>query len=173
MATPLADALDSTRADWQSILPTLDTAPMGTLGRILRIARLTTLLSDEVLTQHGLTRGEFDVLSAVRRSADPLTPSQLARLLAASNASITKRLVALEAAGLALRERSARDRRVVTVTATREGAARIDGAVPDQLALERALVGVLAGPQLGELESMLRQVLLECERRASPVQASV
>ncbi|MDF2442755.1 MAG: hypothetical protein JWR01_958, partial [Subtercola sp.] len=125
MATSRTDMLDDTRSDWRAILPGLDTAPMGTMGRILRIARLATLLSDELLRAHGLTRGEFDVLSAVRRSAEPPTPSQLAKLLAASNASITKRLVALETAGLALRERSASDRRVVSVVATAEGTARI------------------------------------------------
>ncbi|RFA09662.1 hypothetical protein B7R54_10855 [Subtercola boreus] len=165
MSTARTDALDATRADWHRLAPDLDTEPMGTVGRILRIARLTTLMSDDLLAGHGLSRGEFDVLSAVRRAAGPLTPSQLARLLAASNASITKRLVALEAAGLARRERTNTDRRIVTVTATEEGVARVDRAIPGQLALERSLVDVLDGPERAGLEVVLRQVLLECESR--------
>ncbi|RFA12014.1 hypothetical protein B7R21_11830 [Subtercola boreus] len=168
MTTARVDALDDTRSDWRVIAPDLDTAPMGTMGRILRIARLATLLSDELLKAHGLTRGEFDVLSAVRRAAEPPTPSQLARSIAASNASITKRVGALEAAGLVLRERSTGDRRVVKVVVTPEGRERIDGALPDQLTLERELVGVLGAPERQELEGALRRVLLECDRRAEP-----
>ncbi|WP_172582297.1 MarR family winged helix-turn-helix transcriptional regulator [Subtercola boreus] len=115
-------------------------------------------------------RDEFDVLSAVRRAAEPPTPSQLAKSIAASNASITKRVVGLEAAGLVLRERSTSDRRVVNMVATPEGRASIDGALPDQLSLERELVGVLGAPERQELEGALRRVLLECDRRAGPAQ---
>lgn len=157
------DQLDHTRASWQLLHPELDTAPMATMGRILRIARLTTLFSDGVLAAHGLTRGEFDVLSAVRRSSDAPTPSHLARLLAASNASITKRLVALERAGLARREHTSADRRVVTVVATELGVARIDAALPAQLDLERALLGGLDAAATDALETALRTVLAECE----------
>ncbi|PPF82736.1 MarR family transcriptional regulator [Subtercola sp. Z020] len=160
------DLIDETRASWQRLHPHLDTAPMATMGRILRIARLATLFSDQLLAAHGLSRGEFDVLSAVRRSSVALTPSQLAKLLAASNASITKRLVALERAGLARREHTSADRRVVTVVATALGVERIDGALPAQLDLERALTGGLSAAQAAALETTLRGVLTECEGRA-------
>ncbi|RFA20327.1 MarR family winged helix-turn-helix transcriptional regulator [Subtercola boreus] len=161
------DLLDDTRSSWQALRPDLDTTPMATVGRILRIARLVTLFSDELLTAHGLTRGEFDVLSAVRRAPEPVTASHLARLLAASNASITKRLVALEAAGLATRERTSADRRIVTVQATAAGQARVDAALPAQLDLERALVDGLDARDRARLEASLRTVLVECERRVT------
>jgi DNA-binding MarR family transcriptional regulator len=161
------DLIDETRASWQKLHPQLDTAPMATMGRILRVARLATLASDEVLAEFGLSRGEFDVLSAVRRSSVSPTPSQLAKLLAASNASITKRLVALEKGGLARRERTSTDRRVVTVVATALGVRRIDDALPAQLDLERALVGALSAADALALETALREVLAACENRVT------
>jgi DNA-binding MarR family transcriptional regulator len=163
---PQPDSIDAIRASWGTLLPTLDTSAADTIGRMLRIARHVTLLSDRLLVEFGITRGEFDVLSAVRRSPEALTPSELARALITSNASITKRMVRLESLGLATRERIAADRRVVRVRLTAAGVALIDRAVPAQLAFERDIVGVLDAPERDGMERALRGVLGELERRA-------
>lgn len=160
------DSIDRIQARWHALRPDLDTSAIGTIGRVIRVARHVTLLSDHVLAEFGITRGEFDVLSAVRRAATPLTPSELARGLITSNASITKRMVGLEALGLAVRERADGDRRVVRVRLTDEGVALIDRAVPAQLAFERELEARLSPEERGEFERALRTVLAELERRA-------
>jgi DNA-binding MarR family transcriptional regulator len=166
LASPTPDAIDAIRSSWHSLLPDMDTTAADTVGRMLRIARHITMLSDRLLADFGITRGEFDVLSAVRRSTTPLTPSKLARTLITSNASITKRMARLESLGLAVRERASGDRRVVQVQLTAEGIARIDAAVPAQLAFEKNLVGVLSAGQRVNVERALRAVLAEVERRA-------
>jgi DNA-binding MarR family transcriptional regulator len=160
------DSIDLIRERWQALRPEMDTSVIGTIGRVIRVARHVTLLSDHVLAEYGISRGEFDVLSAVRRAASPLTPSELARGLVTSNASITKRMVALESLGLAVRERGAADRRVVRVRLTEEGVALIDRAVPAQLAFERELEAQLSPEERDAFERTLRTVLGELERRA-------
>ncbi|WP_161580415.1 MarR family winged helix-turn-helix transcriptional regulator [Subtercola vilae] len=159
-----ADAVDAIRSEWSDVRPDLDTDPIGTFGRVLRIARHLALLSDDLLAGIGISRGEFDVLSAVRRASGAPTPSDLARTLLASNASITKRLVQLERAGLAERRRDSRDGRVSTVWLTDAGLSLIDDAMPPQLEFDRRLGSVLSPAQNAELEASLRILLLECER---------
>jgi DNA-binding MarR family transcriptional regulator len=154
------DSIDLIREGWQALRPEMDTSVIGTIGRVIRVARHVTLLSDHVLAEYGISRGEFDVLSAVRRAASP------ARGLVTSNASITKRMVALESLGLAVRERGAADRRVVRVRLTEEGVALIDRAVPAQLAFERELEAQLSPEERDAFERTLRTVLGELERRA-------
>lgn len=160
------DSIDRIREGWRALRPEMDTSAVGTIGRVIRVARHVTLLSDHVLAEFGITRGEFDVLSAVRRAATPLTPSELARGLITSNASITKRMVGLESLGLAVRERADGDRRVVRLRLTDEGIALIDRAVPAQLAFERELEAQLSPEERDEFERALRTVLGELERRA-------
>jgi DNA-binding MarR family transcriptional regulator len=158
------DSIDDLREGWAAARPNLDTGPAATIGRMLRAARHVTILSDELLGRFGISRGEFDVLSALRRSPDALTPSDLARLLVTSNAAITKRMVQLEASGLAHRTRSAADRRVVQLSLTEAGRSRIDEALPEQLDFERGIEALLDDGQRDEFERALRVVLGELER---------
>jgi len=161
------DAIDEIRAAWLTLRPEMDTTAVGTIGRVLRIARVVTLLSDEVLSGFGISRGEFDVLSAVRRSPEPLTSSDLARTLITSNASITKRMGQLERSGLAVRERSDSDRRVVYVRLTDAGVAKIDDAVPELLAFEASIASSLSNEQRDQFEEALRRMLGQLELRGS------
>lgn len=161
------DSIDVVRREWNVLQPELDTAVVGTIGRVIRAARHIGMLSDESLARFGISRGEFDVLSALRRSAVPLTASDLARSLVASNAAITKRMVQLERSGLAIRDRDDHDRRVVRITLTAAGVGRIDAAVPAQLAFEESVAAVLEQDDRVLLESALRTLLGELERRTA------
>jgi DNA-binding MarR family transcriptional regulator len=162
---PHRDAIDDIRESWRALRPSMDTSAVGTVGRVLRIARVVTLLSDERLAQFNISRGEFDVLSAVRRSPNPVTPSDLARALLTSNASITKRMGQLEAADLAVRDRSGADRRVVYVRLTDAGIAKIDDAVPALIAFESSIAESLTVEQRDDFELLLRRVLRQLELR--------
>jgi DNA-binding MarR family transcriptional regulator len=161
------DSIDIIQQAWRALRPEMDTAVVGTIGRVIRAARHIAMLSDEALAEFGINRGEFDVLSALRRAAVPLTASDLARSLVASNAAITKRMVQLERSGLATRERDDRDRRVVRLTLTPAGITLIDAAVPAQLAFEESVLAVVDVPRREELESTMRILLGELERRTA------
>ncbi|PRY69997.1 DNA-binding MarR family transcriptional regulator [Glaciihabitans tibetensis] len=161
------DSIDRIRRAWSSLRPEMDTSVVGTIGRIIRASRHIVMLSDEALEQFDINRGEFDVLSALRRSAVPLTASELARSLVTSNAAITKRMVQLERSGLAVRERDDRDGRVVRLTLTPAGVDLIDVAVPAQLAFEESVAAVIAEPRREQLEETMRILLAELERRTA------
>jgi len=161
-----SDAIDRIRAAWSDVRPEIDTSPVGTIGRIQRAAHHVRTQSDQVLLRFGITRGEFDVLSAVRRSSVALTSSDVARQLLASNAAITKRMVQLEASGLAEGRRSDTDGRVVQVTLTPAGIECVDAALPATLDFERSIESVLEPAERVFLERMMRRILSELEGRA-------
>lgn len=60
---------------WQAVNPELDTGPMELIGRINRCAALLQQAEDAPLRAAGLTRAEFDLLGAVRRTDRELTPA--------------------------------------------------------------------------------------------------
>ena len=96
-----------------------------------------------------------------------MTSSDLARTLITSNASITKRMGQLEQSGLAVRERSDSDRRVVYVRLTDAGVTKIDEAVPELLAFEASIASSLSNEQRDQFEEALRRMLGQLELRAS------
>jgi MarR family len=74
-------------------------------GLIGRIQMQCTAFIEEALEPFGLTRGTFDVLTALRRAGSPycLSPKQIAQSLLLSGAGLTSRLNKLEAQNLLAR----------------------------------------------------------------------
>ncbi|WP_249051917.1 hypothetical protein [Cellulomonas fimi] len=68
-----SDLVDRFQADWLAVRPDLDVAPMGVIGRLLRAAPLILAASETYLRPLDLTRAEFDIVSALCRSARPLS----------------------------------------------------------------------------------------------------
>ncbi len=79
--------------------------------------RVRQRLKDEF----GTTLPRFDVLSALDRSADGLTMSQLSQQIMVSNGNVTGVVSRLIEDGLVLGKTSTKDRRVMRVTLTRKG----------------------------------------------------
>ncbi|MFD3976326.1 MarR family winged helix-turn-helix transcriptional regulator [Streptomyces cyaneofuscatus] len=150
---------------WQAVDPELDTGPMEIIGRINRCAALLQQAEDAPLRSAGLTRPEFDLLGAVRRTARELTPGELARETFSSGAAVTKRLRALQERGLVDRRGDERDRRVAHVRLTDEGRALVDRLLPQQLAYERAVLSGLDDGSRDELGSRLAELLVQLEGR--------
>ncbi|GGT77193.1 hypothetical protein P6B95_03040 [Streptomyces atratus] len=65
------DAVDQILDQWHKERPDLDLSAMGVFGRLGQLSLLLTPALEEVFTRHGLRRGEFDVLAALRRSGPP------------------------------------------------------------------------------------------------------
>jgi hypothetical protein len=93
------DHIDRILEQWRRERPDLDLTPMAAFGRIGVLARVLVPRSEEVFTEHGLRQGEFDVLTALRRTGPPYTliPSELSAMLMMSRAGMTNRLDRLEA----------------------------------------------------------------------------
>lgn len=159
-----ADAVDAIERSWHALRPDQDLAPIAIVGRLLRAAALTVRRSDEALAAHGLTRGEFDLLSALRRAGDPQRPSDLTIVSLASAPATTKRVKALVARGLVARTPDPDDGRGALVSLTPDGVALIDAVFPAQLATERELIAAVPPDRRADVVAALRLLLASVER---------
>ncbi|MFD9126802.1 MarR family winged helix-turn-helix transcriptional regulator [Kitasatospora sp. NPDC059571] len=159
------DTVAAVVAQWRGIHPGLDTGPMEVIGRINRCAALLQQAEDAPLRRAGLTRAEFDLLGALRRTGHELTPGELARETFSSGAAVTKRLRQLQERGLIERRADTRDRRVAHVGLTEAGRALVDRILPDQLAFERGVLAGIAGDRHDELAARLAELLGQLEGR--------
>ena len=157
----MADHVDFVLEQWAVERPDLDMAPMGVVGRLLRLTRRIDAELDRSFSTHGLDRPAFDVLATLRRAGSPhrLTPAQLMRASMVTSGAITQRLDRLERRGLVTRSPSEHDGRGVDVTLTAEGKRLIDAALPDHLANEQRLLAALTPGQRKSLTDTLRRLL--------------
>ncbi|MFF8955962.1 MarR family winged helix-turn-helix transcriptional regulator [Streptomyces sp. NPDC014894] len=161
-AGPARDAVDAIVDQWAAVRPDLDTGPMAVYGRVYRIARAMGDLTEKEYRRYGVSRGEFDVISALRRSGEPytLSPRELSATLMLTTGGMTGRLDKLEKAGLLTRNPDPDDRRGLRVTLTAEGLEVIDRAVAAGLALQhRMFDSVLTEEQGEQLGDLLRRLM--------------
>ncbi|MEU6559554.1 MarR family winged helix-turn-helix transcriptional regulator [Nocardia nova] len=161
MAERRTDAVDAIVEQWRTERPDLDLGAMAIIGRLGRMQVLAERAIEAVFTAHGLQRGEFDVLAALRRSGEPfeLTPSVLADTLMLSRAGMTGRLDRLESAGLVRRVADPADRRAVRVALTPAGRERVDEVVTAHTENETRLLSALSEHDRGELDRIARALL--------------
>lgn len=129
---PQRDSVGLIVAQWQQERPDLDPTPMRLFGALARAHLLTTPYLNRVVAAHGLARGTFDVLSALRRAGPPfsLTPKQLSNSLMLSAAGMTSRLDRLETLRLIARLPEPNDRRSLRIQLTQRGKQLIDDVIP-------------------------------------------
>ncbi|WP_053850415.1 MarR family winged helix-turn-helix transcriptional regulator [Streptomyces sp. NRRL B-24085] len=157
------DTVAAVVRQWQTVHPGLDTGPMEIIGRVNRCAALLQQAEDAPLRRAGLSRPEFDLLGALRRTGHELTPGDLARETFSSGAAVTKRLKQLTERGLVERRGDTRDRRVAHVRLTEAGRELVDGILPGQLAYEAAVLSVLTPAARDELAAGLGELLARLE----------
>lgn len=160
------DAVDHMQARWAELRPELDVAPMGVIGRLLRLAPMILARCEDWLAPHDLTRAEFDVVSALCRSDRPLSPGDLRRALLFTGPATTKRLRRLEDGGWIERVVNPDDARGFLISPTPEGARRLAELLPRYLEFEDSLLSALDAGERAELAGLLRQMLLAEGRRA-------
>lgn len=157
-----ADAVDVIIDQWRRERPDLDLSAMGVFGRIALLTAVLGPAVEQVFERHGLRRGEFDVLTALRRSGPPYTliPSKLSAALMMSRAGMTSRLDRLEEAGLVERRLDPDDRRSFLVTLTERGRAVIDATLTEHAANLARLISPLTPEETRTLERALKTLLL-------------
>ncbi|MER5393311.1 MarR family transcriptional regulator [Saccharopolyspora sp. NPDC002686] len=155
----LDDAVGRICAQWREQRPDLDVSPVDVIGRVRRLGALTNQLTDAAFAEVGVSRMEFEVLSALRRAGGGLRPSQLTKETLSSGAATTKRLARLEAEGLISRTASRRDRREVDVHLTERGRELIDSLFPEQLERERQMLDPLDADERQQLAALLTKLL--------------
>lgn len=155
------DAVDVVLGQWSRERPGLDLAAMGIFGRFAQVYLRANQAVDAVFVRHGLQRGEFDVLAALRRAGEPfvLSPSALAATLMLSRAGMTNRLDRLEAAGLVERRLDPDDRRSFLAVLTLRGRQVVEAAVDDHVANETRMLSGLSDRDKATLDHLLRKIL--------------
>jgi DNA-binding MarR family transcriptional regulator len=156
------DLVDEILDQWKRERPDLDCKPMAVFGRLNRLDRVLNSAIEARLGEHGLSRGEFEVLATLRRGGEPYTlaPTALARWMMLSSAAMTNRVDRLEAAGLVERRPDPGDRRGVLVALTPDGKRVVDAAVDDHVENERRLLEPLTAEEQQTLNALLRKLLL-------------
>lgn len=160
------DHVDRLRALWAGELPDLDTTPMSILGRIYRISNLVRPSIEETFAEFDLDRGEFDVISTIRKAGPPyrMIPTELYSLLMISSGGLTHRLDRLEKSGLIRRERSTQDKRSFEVALTDEGVRRAEAAFREDMKRELAHLDGLDEGERHALAVLLRKLAGSLER---------
>ncbi|MEY9488556.1 DNA-binding MarR family transcriptional regulator [Streptomyces calvus] len=162
---PRKDAVDAIVEQWAEVRPDLDTTAMEVFGRVHRLARAMDDRMENACARYGISRGEFDVLAALRRSGQSrmLSPRQLSAALMVTTGGMTGRLDKLERAGLLRRSPDPHDRRGLRVTLTEEGLRLADEAVGAGLAVQTETLSALDTERVAQLADLLRDVLLAVE----------
>jgi DNA-binding MarR family transcriptional regulator len=130
-------------------LTNVDESPLppaqANLGYLFRLAfqRFRASL-DEELKDLGLSAQEYALLSLFETRSE-LSTSELARLAQVTRQTMHTAVLGLEAAGLM--ERRPRNRRVVTVSPTKQGYERLRAATSRVRAVERAAMEGLSGDE--------------------------
>lgn len=166
------DAVDAITGQWNRERPELDTRAMAVFGRIYRLSRLMGDRMEKEYRRFGIGRGEFDVLSTLRRSGEPytLSPRQLSATLMLTTGGMTGRLDKLERAGLLERSPDPDDRRGLRVSLTARGVGVIDEAVAAGVEVQQAALNGMDDSQAELLADLLRQLLASTEARPSGTQ---
>jgi DNA-binding MarR family transcriptional regulator len=162
------DRIDEILSQWHRERPELDVAALGLVGRLLRTAQLAEADLARGLAGHGLQRGWFDLLAALRRSGRPyeLNPTQLMSATMLSSGGMTKRLDRLVDAGLVERRPDPADRRGVLVKLTARGKALAERAIESHIANEEHLLRSLTPADRRALDGLLRRLLADLEGTA-------
>jgi DNA-binding MarR family transcriptional regulator len=157
--------IDHLVSDWAEQLPGLSTTAMATVARLNRAAASVRQQVDEFFANEGISTGEFDVLSALRRQGTPyrLMPSQLARVVMLSPSGMTSRVDGLEVAGLIKRIVDPDNRRVAPVELTNNGKRTIDALIDRYAAFLNGLLSSLSAAQHRQLDGSLQKLLTGLE----------
>ncbi|WP_439652015.1 MarR family winged helix-turn-helix transcriptional regulator [Pelagibacterium xiamenense] len=159
------DQVDRILAQWRAERPDLDVGPMGTLGRLNRLAQHLGHGMEKTFMAHGLNRASFDVLATLRRSGPPyaLSPSALIEWTMVTSGTMTNRIDRLEAIGLVERRRNPEDGRGFLIGLTDTGHALIEKAVTEHVANQHRLTAALSDAERAALDTLLAKWLAAFE----------
>ncbi len=151
------ESVTSIVAQWQREKPEFDIGPMALFGALARAFLLTSPVIEKLMAKHGIARGMFDVLAALRRAGAPyrLPPSKLSKSLMLSGAGMTNRLDRLEALRLIARQPEPNDRRSVRIQLTAKGLQLVYKIIPQLVETEKNIVSDFGDANIKKLTQLL------------------
>lgn len=149
--------IDAVIQQWLIQKPDLESQEMKLIAQLVNCTTLISQKLETLYESYGINRGEFDVLSALRRSGSPyqLSPTMIFSTLMITSGTMTNRLQQLQKKGLIQRSPNPEDARSLLVILSDEGLTLIDKLIYQHVALEKSLNQLLPAKIREELESGL------------------
>jgi DNA-binding MarR family transcriptional regulator len=136
---------------------------------ILRAQQLIRLAMDEALAEHGLTLGEYELLSMLSEApGERARMATIADLVVQSRSRVSHTATRLAKRGWVQRVPSAQDGRGVLLALTEQGRARLRAMAPVHVdSVRRALLDHLSPQELAEHGELMRRVVTRTRTRAT------
>lgn len=165
------DLVDVSLEAWLREFPHMDVATEGLVARIHKISRYIDRTLSETAAEFGLTMGDWELLSSLRRQGPPyrMSPTELAKDMMLSSGTMTNRLDKLEEQGLIIRHPHPEDRRGIQVELTDKGRDLWGTAVDVQAAKEKMFADALSDEEKEMANDLLRKMMLAFQRKAGPL----
>ena len=138
-------------------LPNPQRHALNVYVKLMRATNRTTSDIHRHLQEDNLTQSQFAVLEALFHLG-PLSQGELGQKILKSNANLTTVVDSLEKKQLVIRDRSASDRRVVTVTLTAEGEELIARVFPRHAEIVAREFEVLSDEEKVQLGVLLKKL---------------
>jgi DNA-binding MarR family transcriptional regulator len=157
----VSDPVQAIVDQWGVQRPDLDVETMADVARLLRVADLIDRRIAAMAADHGLDRGQGDVLFTLRRAGAPyrLSPGELTANLLVTTGTMTNRIDRLEARGLVRRLPNPDDRRSIVVELTPPAVELVDRAIERHVANEQEMIAPLTARDRAEVRRILRTLL--------------
>jgi DNA-binding MarR family transcriptional regulator len=159
------DVIDAVLEDWRSARPQTKPGALHVVGRILWLGRRYEEAVSQMLSEHGLSYTDYDVLATLRRAGVPfeLTPTDLARRVLLSSGGLTACLRRLETWGLVSRHGVPEDRRRLMARLTTRGFDLVESFIDRRFALADLALADLDRDQRDQAEALLRRLVAAAE----------
>jgi DNA-binding MarR family transcriptional regulator len=161
MPAPL-DSVDRMVDEWKLERPDLDITPSAVVIRISILAHAFQIELKRFFAENGLSKADFEVLAALRRSGSPYALSQheIVHVARRSSGTVSFRIDRLESGGFVRRIPDPADARSVIVELSEKGKRLVDRIAPAHLANESRLLSALSKREQTELATLLRKLVL-------------
>jgi DNA-binding MarR family transcriptional regulator len=159
------DVVDRVIRGWSRARPDLDVRPIGVVARLQIVRARFDKALQAVFARFGLSDPEFAVLATLVRLGGEAPQRRLVAELDLSPGTVSVRVDALEAAGLAVRAPDPGDRRGAVVSITDAGRRAFDACAPEHLANERRLLSALTPAEQETLANLLRKLVLSFDEQ--------
>lgn len=165
VSTSPPDHVAGIAEQWRRERPDLDLDPLLVIGRIEWIQARADAALRPLFADAGLGNGDFNTLTALRRSGPPyaLSPGELATAMLVTTGAVTKRIDRLVARGLVTRGPADSDGRGRIVTLTERGRALVDRLIDEHLANERRLLAALSADERRSLAELLHRLAVSLD----------
>ena len=131
---------------------------MNTL-KIIAASKSIEIVVRRLLAEHDVTVSQFEVMTAIRSESKPILT--IAKELSNAVPGITGLIDRLEKAEFVTRERSKKDRRVVSISLTKSGEAKLKAAEKTMAEFEKRINKLVAATDMDNVVDCLTEIKTE------------